>query len=229
MKSVFFISQIRLIHCLLLGMLIFVSHTAKADAYNDFILAVRFNDARAVQTQLMQGIDPNSIEVTRGETVMMIALREKSMKVFDVLLKHADIRLDARANNGDTALMIASFMGSMRAVSQLIDAGSAINQPGWTSLHYAAANGNVNVISLLLAHSAYIDAESPNKTTPLMMAVRSGKISAVQIFLDEGADIHVRNNLGLSALDFAIQLEQKEIAECLRSYLLLDQQNSRYP
>jgi hypothetical protein len=151
------------------------------------------------------------------------------MKVFDVLLKHADIRLDARANNGDTALMIASFMGNMRAVSQLIDAGSAINQPGWTSLHYAAANGNVNVISLLLEHSAYIDAESPNKTTPLMMAVRSGKISAVQIFLDEGADINVRNNLGLSALDFAIQLEQKEIAECLRSYLKLDQQNSRYP
>lgn len=218
-----------LIRCFLLGVLVLVSSAVKADTYKDFMLAVKFNDAPAVLAQLMQGMDPNSVEVTRGETVMMIALREKSMKVFDVLLKHVDLRPDARANNGDTALMIASFMGNMRAVGQLIDAGAEINQPGWTSLHYAAANGNTKVIGLLLEHSAYIDAQSPNKTTPLMMAVRSGKISAVQILLDEGADIHVKNSLGLTAMDFAIQLEQKEIAECLRSHLKLDLLDGRSP
>lgn len=203
--------------CMLLLSLGTVTSQAQASAYDDFMFAVKFNDARTVQTLLGKGMDPNAVEAVRGETVMMIALREKSMKVFDVLLKHIDIRLEARAHNGDTALMLASYLANLVAVNKLIDAGAEVNQPGWAALHYAALAGDLKVIAVLLEHAAYIDALSPNKTTPLMMAVRSGNLAALQLLLDEGADASLINSMGLSALDFALQLEQKEIAAELRS------------
>jgi len=188
---------------------------ASAGAYDDFLLAVKFDDVDVVRTLLQRGFDPNTAEEARGETGIMMALRDNSMKVFDVLLAAGDLKLEARARNGDTALMIASFMGNLEAVRRLIDAGAEVNQPGWTALHYAATNGDTDVISLLLENYAYIDAASPNKTTPLMMAVRSGKIYAVKLLLDEGADLALKNEQGMSALDFARHYEHADIVEGL--------------
>jgi ankyrin repeat protein len=188
---------------------------AHANAYDDFIRAAKFDDVQTVDDLLQHGIDPNSIEENRGESMLMIACRENANKVVDLLLAQKEIKIEARAKNGDNALMLASHAGNLQAVQKLLDAGAEVNQPGWTALHYAADNGSLEVISLLLEHSAYIDAESPNKTTPLMMAVRSGKIYAVKLLLDEGADINLKNDKGLSALDFARVYEQKTIEEGL--------------
>jgi ankyrin repeat protein len=70
-------------------------------------------------------------------------------------------------------------------------------------LHYAATSGNPQVVQLLLEHYAYIDAESPNGSTPLMMAAMYGSAEAVRVLLDAGADATVKNAIGLTALDFA--------------------------
>ncbi|MDO8180064.1 MAG: ankyrin repeat domain-containing protein [Undibacterium sp.] len=180
---------------------------------------MKFNDVQMVQALLSKGMDANATEPVRGETVMMIALREKSGKIFEALLKHPDIKLEARASNGDTALMLASYLQNLPAVSQLISAGASINQAGWTALHYAAAVGDTPIMLALLDKTADINAESPNKTTPLMMAVRSGNTAAVRLLLDKGADIHHINDQGLSALDFAVQLEKREITAVLSARL----------
>ena len=192
---------------------------AHADAYDDFIIAVKFNDLKAVQTSLTKGMDVNASDPIRGETAMMIALRENSIQVFEALLHHSNIQLEARANNGDTALMLASYFSNLPAVNQLLTAGAKVNQSGWTALHYAAFIGDTKIMLMLLDEAAEINAKSPNKTTPLMMAVRSGDIRAVQLLLDKGADSNLTNDLGLSALDFAIQLEKREIAAVLSASL----------
>ncbi len=59
------------------------------------------------------------------------------------------------------------------------------------------------MIRLLLDHNAYIDAESPNGSTPLMMAARYGSIDGARLLLDEGADATIKNEQGLTAADFA--------------------------
>ena len=51
-----------------------------------------------------------------------------------------------------------------------------------------------------------IDAESPNKTTPLMMAARAGHLSSVQCLIDEGADVTAKNELGLNSTFVSVQL-----------------------
>jgi len=55
----------------------------------------------------------------------------------------------------------------------------------------------------LLEHSAYIDAESPNGTTPLMMAAMYGSPEAVKHLIQAGADLQIKNGANMTALDFA--------------------------
>jgi len=78
--------------------------------------------------------------------------------------------------------------------------------------------GNVSVIRKLIEHSAYIDAESPNKTTPLMMAARGGHVASVQLLLDEGADVLVTNELGLTAQDFADSQKHTSVTKILEQH-----------
>ncbi len=196
--------------------LILLSPGVWADDLDDLVFSVRFDKVDAVNELLQRGMSVNSVEATRGETLLMIALREKSKKVFLALLENKDVQLEARARNGDTALMLASYLGDLTSVRTLIEKGAEVNQPGWCALHYAAAGGSHDVLALLLENYAYIDAESPNKTTPLMMAARSGKFDIVTLLLDEGADITLKNDQGMTALDFAIEVEQREIAALLK-------------
>jgi ankyrin repeat protein len=66
------------------------------------------------------------------------------------------------------------------------------------------------VIEFLLEHSAYIDAESPNKSTPLMMAAMYGNADCVKLLIEGGADPTLKNELGLTASDFAKQVSRMD-------------------
>ncbi|WP_019141013.1 ankyrin repeat domain-containing protein [Noviherbaspirillum massiliense] len=188
---------------------------ASASARDDFFHAVRFDDVRGLRSLLAQGVDPNLAEPSRGESGLIVALREKSMKVFAVLLDTQDIDVNAQARNGDTALMIASYLGNEPAAEALLARGAQVNRPGWTALHYAAASGSDGIVQLLLKNSAYINAESPNKTTPIMMAAYMGHIQTVKLLLDAGADATLKNELGLTAIDIAQKSGHRDIAEGL--------------
>lgn len=175
----------------------------KPDSYREWFDAIRRDDTRALRGLLARGFDPNSVEPERVDTGLTLAVRLKSTKVFAVLLSTAGVNVDARSHNGDTALMVAAYQSDVTSALALIEKGAEINRPGWTALHYAAASGNLTIIRRLLEESAYIDAESPNRTTPLMMAARAGHRDAVQLLLNEGADATLKNEAGLSAADFA--------------------------
>lgn len=188
---------------------------ALAGAYDDYFKAVKLDNVKQVRTLLERGIDPNTVEEERGETGLILALREDAARVFELLLNTRDVDLNARARNGDSALMIAAYKGNVQAVKALLDKGAEPNQTGWAALHYAAAVGNNQIVQMLLDHSAYIDAESPNQTTPIMMAARGGHILTVKLLLDEGADVTLKNGAGMTALDFARAGDFRDIVEGL--------------
>lgn len=188
---------------------------ASAGAYDDFFRAVPIDDERTIRSLLARGMDPNVVEPERNDTGLILALREGAMKVFNVLLNADGIDIEARSRNGDNALMIACYKGNRPAVEALLGKGAEVNRPGWAPLHYAAAAGDNEIVRMLLEKSAYIDAESPNKTTPIMMAAREGHIYTVKLLLDEGADATLKNELGLTAIDLALSHGHKDIAEGL--------------
>lgn len=186
-----------------------------ATSSDEFFRLVQMDDYRRLPKFLAAGINPNLVESQRGETGLMVAIRDDAMKSFDLLINARGINLNVRARNGDTALMVASYKGNVAAVKSLLDKEAEPNTTGWTALHYAAAIGNDQIVQLLLDASAYIDAGSPNQTTPLMMAAREGKIFTVKLLLDSGADLTIKNNLGMNAIDFAKKFDHQDIVDGL--------------
>nr|WP_315486245.1 ankyrin repeat domain-containing protein [uncultured Undibacterium sp.] len=191
------------------------------------IHATRFDDIQTLKQFAQQGGDVNLAEPDRGESLLMICIRENSAKVFEFLLQHPKINLDNRAINGDTALMLAAYLEQKDLAQRLIKSGAQVNQTGWTALHYAAVVGNHQIMTLLLEHHAYIDAETPNKTTPLMLAARRGEMILVKLLIEEGADIALKNMLGWSAYDFAVEAERRDITALLRELMQAKNRESK--
>lgn len=184
---------------------------------DDMRKAVELDDGNSVQKLVARGVSPN-LKDRDGNPVLVVALREKSLKAATALIKAKDIDFDATNAAGETALMMASLQGELEAVKLMVDGMEAeINKKGWAPLHYAATNGHNEVVKYLVDHAAYIDAESPNGTTPLMMAVRGGHIDTVKLLLDEGADLRLRNQQKMTAIDFAERYNQPDIATGLKS------------
>lgn len=191
---------------------------ASAGSYEDFFKAVQFDNVRVVQGLLQRGFDPNTVNPD-GVPALMLAVREPSLKVAELLAAHPDTKTEVRNSNDESVLMLAAIKGHLELVQKLVDNDADVNKTGWTALHYAASGGHVPVIAHLLEHSAYIDAESPNGTTPLMMAAMYGSPEAVKHLIQAGADLTIKNHLGLTALDFAVRGQRQNAKELIESGL----------
>jgi len=159
-------------------------------------------------------MDPNGSDHT-GMPWLLIAAREKSEKVAKLLIDNPKTDVDALDPAGENALMFAALNKDLPLLKALIDKDAEVNKKGWTPLHYAATSGDVEIIKVLLDEAAYVDAASPNGTTPLMMAARGGSVDAVNALLLGGADPTLKNQLGLSAADFAKQNNNTDLAVAL--------------
>lgn len=191
---------------------------SKAGSFEDFFAAIKQDDAKIVSALMQRGFDPNTRNVA-GEHPLMLALREPSPKVLAVLLDWPKIDVDARNRQDESPLMIAALKGMTEVARQLVDKGADVNKPGWTPLHYASTHGHLEIMNLLLEQHAYVDAESPNGTTPLMMAAMYGTPSAVKLLLESGADPLLKNQLGLTAIDFAFRANRKESADIIAAFV----------
>lgn len=178
--------------------------------------AIRQDSAPAVRQLLESGQDPNQKD-ERGTPGLVLALQEDALKAAAQLLQSPRLHAETRNAQGESPLMIAALKGRAELAQALIEKGADVNKTGWTPLHYAATGGHLDIVRLLLEAHAYIDAASPNGSTPLMMAAMYGNADTVQLLLDEGADPNLRNQLGLSALDFAQKGERPDAAERLRA------------
>jgi ankyrin repeat protein len=175
---------------------------ARAGAYEDFFRAVNVDDAGTVSQLVARGFDPNAPD-EKGQVGLFLALRGGSPKVVAALLASPGIRIDAANAQSETPLMMAALRGELDWCQRLLDRGARVNREGWTPLHYAASGPEPKLIDLLLDRGAQIDAPSPNRTTPLMMAARYGSEAAADALVARGADAKLRNDKGLNAADFA--------------------------
>ena len=181
---------------------LFSFNVSFAGSYDDFFQAIKSDDVPKLQRVLARGFDVNTVD-PQGQFGLLVALREPSLKVASALIDTPKIDLNVVSIQGESPLMLAALKGQFELTQKMIQKGADVNKVGWTPLHYAASTGQVNVMSFLLENYAYIDAASPNGTTPLMMASMYGSPESVKLLLDQGADPLLKNEQGLTALQFA--------------------------
>jgi hypothetical protein len=180
------------------------SQLTRAGSYEEYFKAIPLDDVRTVTQLLQRGFDPNTIG-PKGLHGLFLAVQADALKTASVLIHWPKTQIEWRSEKDESPLMLASIKGHVELVHQLIAKDADVNKTGWTPLHYAASGAKPQIIRILLEHSAYIDAESPNGSTPLMMAAMYGNAECVKILLDAGADPTLKNQLGLSASEFARQ------------------------
>lgn len=187
---------------------------AWAGSFDDFFNAIKQDNAGKISELLARGFDANTID-SKGQTGLYLALREPSPKAAQVLIDWPKTDLNKLNAQGESILMLAVLKGQLELADRLIKKEADVNKTGWTPLHYAASGGHAALIGLLLEHNAYIDAESPNGSTPLMMAAMYGSEASVKLLLQEGADPKLKNQQGLTALDFAQRGKRPDAVEAI--------------
>jgi ankyrin repeat protein len=198
---------------------VFIGFSAThAGSYDDFFKAIHFDQVQEVQKLLKRGIDPNSPN-EKGVPALLVALQSGSNKTAVLLAQEPQTRVEVSNPSNESALMMAAINNQLEVATVLIERGAEVNRKGWTPLHYAATRGHIAMMRLLLENSAYIDAESPNGTTPLMMAAYYAPPLAVKLLLEEGADPTLRNQAKASALDMALANDRKQSAYYLRAFI----------
>lgn len=204
--------------------------SAWASSFEDFFAAVKHDDVAEIQRLAQRGFDLNTIN-RRGEHALFLAMRDDAVKVAGFLLDQPSVQVEVRTPNDESPLMMAALKGRLALATRLIEREAEVNKPGWAPLHYAATDAGGQapaMVRLLLEHHAYIDAESPNGTTPLMMAAHYGNPTVVKILLEEGADPSIKNQQGLTAIDFARRANRAEVVETIAAFIRAKQATGRW-
>ena len=188
--------------------------SAHAGSYEDFFIAIKRNDGRTIAALTERGFDPNT-RGPKGEIGLVMALHGENMAAAEALFARPDTRVDLVNEAGESALMMAALHGEYDWCVRLLARGAPVNKPGWTPLHYAASGPDAKVVALLLERNAVVDAETPNRNTPLMMAARYGKEDSVKLLLARGADPRRTNDRNMNAADFARGGGRESLAEML--------------
>ena len=190
-------------------------------------LACVNGNAAMIEKLLKAGADPNTVS-TEGETALMTAAHTGSVDAVKVLLAHgADV--NARENwHGETALMWAVSQKHAAVARELIAKGADVNarstvnkwerqnsaEPrekwlplgGLTPLEFAARQGCVDCIPVLVQGGADINAADPDGITPLLSAIINGHYDVANVLLEKGANPNVPDRTGrtplYSAVDF---------------------------
>lgn len=113
----------------------------------------------------------------------------------------------------------AAMRGDVEAVRRLVTSGSDVNTPhgdGTTALHWAAENGDLEIIEILLYAGANKEAVTRNGGyTPLHLASAVGNAEAMGLLLDAGAEVAHGTSTGVTALHYAAASGSSDAVEVL--------------
>jgi ankyrin repeat protein len=194
--------------------------------------AVAAGDLKAVKRAVARGGHSNARErklpgnvVWPGRSILMMALIEGRPDVAEFLISiGADVKAKAAIASrwggvdGIDALKIAVHLEQRTILSSLLRHGAdpaAVDEAGNRAVHEAAAAGDAETLSILLAESRRLDAKSSiiarnaSGQTPLVLAVRSHRLEAVAQIVRRGKETYGGDFLeywGSAAIDEALTL-----------------------
>jgi ankyrin repeat protein len=162
--------------------------------------------AEAARVLLDAHANPN-LASNEDVTPLMLAASVGSAPLVELLLA-SGARLDAADQHARTALMLAARANRAQVVSVLLGHKAALEarcERGMTALHHAAeATECIDALVRLIAARPNVDAPDMRGVTALMLAAHAGHVDAVSALLDAGARVDLRDNQGLSALDYVV-------------------------
>ncbi len=179
--------------------------SANPDGETALMTAARTGSAEAVKTLLDHGAIVDAKENVRGQTALMWAVVENHPEVVRLLHQRgADI-------NATSSVFVPPPIRVDR-VGQAAGAGitrqkaQSAPQGRMTPLLYAARDGNLEMVQLLLQLGANVKATDANGTSTLVIALINGHVGTARFLLENGADSNAADGYGRAALFTAVDL-----------------------
>lgn len=187
---------------------------------NPVLKALANKDYEKLKELKEAGEDLN-VRAENGLTPLMLAIWNSNEFLAKKLIRlGADV--NAVDDNGDTALHYAANSFFAGVAQMLIDSGADVNVPSQkynknTPLHYAAFNGAIEVVKVLLENSdTKVDAFNGNGVTPLYYAASRGHLNVLKVLMEKDpGQFDVADYKGQTPLQKAVQGGYLEIAEYL--------------
>jgi ankyrin repeat protein len=202
-----------------------------AGTYYDIHSAIYLNDIVRVR------------EILRSDPAVVKELREAQMLPLRLAarLGRAEIcklLIDYNADTNDAAQrqdfpILCDALEHPAVVKVLLDAGANadvrldprgglstfdVGENG-TLLHYAAGEGAVESVRLLLERNLAVNALDGEGQTPLHVAAQRREAEMVRFLLSRGADVGAKDNRGKTPLDAAVHFGNDRAAGILRGYM----------
>jgi ankyrin repeat protein len=196
--------------------------------------AAKLGDAKLVKTLLDAGANPEG-KTPDGETALMMAIKLGHLPVVEMLVK-AGANVNATEQlQKQTALMWAvSASRNAPAMTKLLLSKGADVKPralfsdwesqvtsepraqyrpvgGLTALLYATRDNCYLCVEALIDAGADVNVPTPEAVTPLMIALDNDRLEIAKLLLDRGANPHVWDWWGRTALYIAV--DRKVVSE----------------
>jgi ankyrin repeat protein len=138
------------------------------------------------------------------------------VQVKALIAAKADV--NAKAPDGETALMYAVWGDHVRVVKALLAAEADVNAKnnnGITALIVASNKCKTEVVQALLTAGADVNAKAPDGVTALMVASHRGRTEVVNVLLKARADVNAKSNNGETAMMWASDMGHVDVVALL--------------
>lgn len=168
---------------------------------------------------LDKGADP-TIADNETSTRLYWACQTGSLALISLLVeKGAKKTINTARNDGATPLYVCSECSQPKIATYLLENGARdsvnVKYKGNTSLHVAAAKGNIEVLQLLLDHGADLGATRTDGRTAFHDAATWGNVEAVKLMLKNGAEINAVDNERFTPLLLSTFYSRHEVSQLL--------------
>jgi len=205
---------------------------------DQLLKAAASGNVEVVKEHLAAGTDVNAKGDQTGRTPLHLAVEFRVHKEIVELLIAEGADVNAKTNDGWTPLDLAddketadllrkhggkstaydsidlaAQLGNIKAVKKHLADGADVNtqnESGTTPLGWAGYYGYKELVELLIAEGADVNANS-NGTTPLNNAVSTDRLEVTALLIEKGADVNAKYEDGGTPLDRAISAGQTEL------------------